>query len=81
MKSDPMPRPVLRRTAARAFYLKCSAEWLTGRKQVPTAVIADAERAARAVIARYACQPKAHIKLPAPGRGDTGASIPTNTPN
>ena len=61
---------LLRKTAARAHYLRISAEWMTGRKQVPAAVIADAESVARAVSARHACQPKANIKPPAPGRGD-----------
>jgi hypothetical protein len=61
---------LLRKTAARAHYLRIAAEWMTGRKQVPAAVLADAELAACAVIARHACQPKAHIKLPPPGRGD-----------
>ena len=61
---------LLRKTTARAHYLRIAAEWMTGRKQVPAAVIAEAESAARAVIARHACQPKAHIKLPSPGRGD-----------
>jgi hypothetical protein len=80
MKSVPITRPILRRTAARAFYLKCAAEWLTDRRQVPSAVIAAAERAARGVLLRHACQPKAHIKFPPPERGGTEASIPTNTP-
>jgi hypothetical protein len=61
---------ILRKTAARAFYLQISAEWMTGRKRVPSAAIADAESAARAVLARHACQPKAHIKLPRSGHGD-----------
>jgi hypothetical protein len=67
---------LLRKTAARAHYLRIAAEWMTGRKQVPAAVIADAELAARAVIARHACQPKAHIKLPPPGRGDKPSTNP-----
>jgi len=61
---------LLRKTAARAHYLRISAEWMTGRKRFPSAVLADAESAARAVLARHACQPKAHIKLPRPGQGD-----------
>lgn len=60
---------LLRKSAAREHYLRTSAEWMTGRKQVPAAVIADAERAALAVLARHACQPKAHVKPPRPGRG------------
>ncbi len=64
---------LLRRTAARAHYLRISVEWMTGRKQMPSAVIADAEKAAAAVIARHACQPKAHVRLPAP-RSDDKAS-------
>ena len=67
---------LLRKTAARAHYLRIAAEWMTGRKQVPAAVLADAELAARAVIARHACQPKAHIKLPPPGRGDKHSTNP-----
>ncbi|MBN8457324.1 MAG: hypothetical protein J0M04_05735 [Verrucomicrobia bacterium] len=78
MKSNDIDRPVVRKTAARAFYLKMSAEWLTGKKRVPSAVLADAEQAARGVLVRHACQPKAHIKLPAPERG--AASLSTNTP-
>jgi hypothetical protein len=70
MTPDEAVRPIIRKAAARAHYLRISADWMTGRKQVPAAVIADAELAARAVIARHACQPKAHIKLPPPGRGD-----------
>ena len=61
---------LLRKTAARTHYLRTSAEWMTGRKQVPAAVIAAAENAARAVLTRHACQPKANIKLPSTGRGD-----------
>jgi hypothetical protein len=61
---------ILRKTAARAHYLRVAAEWMTGRKRVPSIALADAESAARAVLARHACQPKAHIKLPRPGHGD-----------
>jgi hypothetical protein len=61
---------ILRKTAARAHYLLVAAEWMTGRKRVPSVALADAEIAARAVLARHACQPKAHIKLPRPGHGD-----------
>ena len=71
MKSNDIDRPVVRKTAARAFYLKMSAEWLTGKKRVPTAVLADAEKAARGVLLRHACQPKAHIKMPLPDRSET----------
>jgi hypothetical protein len=71
MKSNNTDRPVVRKTAARAFYLKMSAEWLTGKKRVPSAVLADAEKAARGVLLRHACQPKAHIKMPLPDRSDT----------
>jgi hypothetical protein len=78
MKPNNIDRPVLRKTAARAFYLRIAAEWMTGKRRVPSAVLADAEQAARGVLVRHACQPKAHIKLPAPERG--GASLSTNTP-
>ena len=61
---------LLRKTAARAHYLRVAEEWMTGRKRVPSIAIADAESAASAVLARHACQPKAHIKLPRPGHGD-----------
>jgi hypothetical protein len=67
---------LLRRTAARAHYLRLSAEWMTGRKRFPSAVLADAESAARAMLARHACQPKAHIKLPRPGHGDKPSANP-----
>jgi hypothetical protein len=67
---------LLRKTAARAHYLQISAEWMTGRKRFPSAVLADAESAARAVLARHACQPKAHIKLPRPGQGDKPSAKP-----
>jgi hypothetical protein len=71
MKANNIDRPVLRKTAARAFYLRISAEWLTGKKRVPSAVLADAEQAARGVLLRHACQPKAHIKMPLPDRSET----------
>ena len=61
---------LLRKTAARAHYLRISAEWMTDRKRVPAVALADAESAARAVLVRHACQPKAHIKLPRPSHGD-----------
>jgi hypothetical protein len=80
MKSNNIDRPVLRKTAARAFYLRIAAEWMTGKKRVPSAVLADAEQAARGVLVRHACQPKAHTKLPTPERGGTGANLSTNTP-
>jgi hypothetical protein len=67
---------ILRKTAAKAHYLRVAAEWMTGRKRVPSVAIADAESAARAVLARHACQPKAHIKLPRPGHGDKPAVKP-----
>lgn len=76
MKSNNTDRPVVRKTAARAFYLKMSAEWLTGKKRVPSAVLADAEKAARGVLLRHACQPKAHIKMPLPDRRE----IPSTNP-
>jgi hypothetical protein len=76
MKSDNIDRPVVRKTAARAFYLKMSAEWMTGKKRVPSAVLADAEQAARGVLLRHACQPKAHIKMPLPDRSETPSTNP-----
>ena len=71
MRSNDAARPILRKTTARAFYLKMSAEWMTGKKRVPSAVLADAEQAARGVLLRHACQPKAHIKMPLPDRSET----------
>ena len=76
MKSDTSARPIVRKATARKFYLRISAEWMTGKKRVPSAVLADAEQAARGVLLRHACQPKAHIKLPRPGHGDTPTSKP-----
>ena len=70
MKSDNSVRPIVRKATARAHYLRVAAEWMTGRKRVPSAALAGAESAARAVLARYACQPKAHVKPPRPGHGD-----------
>ncbi len=70
MKSDISVRPIVRKATARALYLQISAEWMTGRQRVPSAALADAESAARAVLARHACQPKAHVKPPRPGHGD-----------
>ena len=70
MKSDNSVRPILRKATARALYLRIAAEWMTGRKRVPSVALADAEIAARAVLARHACQPKVHIKLPRSGHGD-----------
>ena len=70
MKSDYSVRPIVGKATARALYLQISTEWMTGRKRVPAIALADAEIAARAVLARHACQPKAHIKLPRPGQGD-----------
>lgn len=76
MKADAASRPILRKATARAYYLKISAEWLTGKKRVPSAVLADAEKAARAVLARHACQPKAHIKPPRLDRSNTPSTHP-----
>ena len=76
MKSDNSVRPIVRKATARALYLRVAAEWMTGRKRVPSVALADAESAARAVLARHACQPKAHIKLPRPGHGDKPAVKP-----
>ena len=76
MKSNNIDRPVLRKTAARTFYLRISAEWMTGKKRVPSAVLADAEQAARGVLLRHACQPKAHIKMPLPDRSETPSTNP-----
>jgi hypothetical protein len=70
MSSNENQRPILRKTTARAYYLRIAAEWMTGRKQFPSAVLADAEKAARGVLARHACQPKANVKPPLSGRGD-----------
>jgi hypothetical protein len=71
MKSNETQRPILRKATARAYYLEIAAEWMTDRKQFPSAVLADAEKAARGVLARHACQPKAHVKPPRSGRGGT----------
>ena len=55
---------------------------MTGRKRFPAAVLADAEKAARGVLARHACQPKAHVKPPLSGRGDeTTTNLKTTKPN
>ena len=70
MKTDNSVRPIVRKATARALYLRIAAEWMTGRKRVPSIALADAEIAARAVLARHACQPKAHVKPPRPGHGD-----------
>ncbi len=70
MRSNDAQRPILRNTTARAYYLRIAAEWMTGRKRFPAAVLADAEKAARGVLARHACQPKAHVKPPLSGRSD-----------
>lgn len=69
MKSNEAPRPILRKTTARAYYLRIAAEWMTDRKRFPSAVLADAEKAACGVLARHACQSKAHVKPPLSGRG------------
>ena len=61
-----MKSAIIRKSTARAYYRHMSSEWMTGRKQLPAAVLADAEAAARGVLARHACQPKAHVKLPSP---------------
>jgi len=76
MKSDKAARPIIRKATARAYYLQVAAEWLTGKKRVPSEVIADAEKAARGVLVRHACQPKAHIKLPRLDRSDTPSTNP-----
>ena len=70
MKSDTCVRPIVRKATARALYLRIAAEWMTGRKRVPSIALADAEIAARAVLVRHACQPKAHIKLPRSSHSD-----------
>ena len=70
MKSNNSARPIVRKATARALYLQISAEWMTGRKRVPSIALADAEIAARAVLARHACQPKSHIKLPRSSHSD-----------
>jgi hypothetical protein len=76
MKFNKSPGPILRKTTARAYYLQVAAEWMTGRKRFPSAVLADAEKAARAVLARHACQPKAHVKPPLPSRGNGTPGTP-----
>ena len=76
MKSSEFDRPIIRKATARSFYLQVAAEWMTGKKRVPSAVIADAEKAARGVLIRHACQPKAHINLPRLDRGDTQSNNP-----
>ena len=66
MEPEDNPKPLIRKSTARACYLRLSAEWMTGRRRVPFAVLAEAEEAARAVLARHACQPKASPRrLPA----------------
>ena len=70
MKSNENQRPILRKTTARAYYLRIAAEWMTGRKRFPSAVLADAEKAACGVLARHACQPTAHVKPPLSVRVD-----------
>ena len=74
MTSNQNQRPILRKTTARAYYLRIAAEWMTGRKRFPSAVLADAEKAARGVLARHACQPKAHVKPPLSGRSDESST-------
>ncbi|MEI7913062.1 MAG: hypothetical protein WCK77_25870 [Verrucomicrobiota bacterium] len=76
MKSDTSVRPIVRKATARALYLKISAEWMTGRQRVPSVALADAESAARAVLARHACQPKSHIKLPRLDRSAKSSATP-----
>ena len=76
MRSKESQRPILRKTTARAYYLRIAAEWMTGRKRFPSTVLADAEKAARGVLARHACQPKAHVKTPLSGRGDEPSTNP-----
>lgn len=76
MKSDDTGRPIIRKATARAYYLRISEEWQTSKKRVPSAVIADAEKAARAVLARHACQPKAHIKPPRLNRKEMKSTNP-----
>jgi hypothetical protein len=71
MKPDEKDKPIMRKSTARAYYLRIADEWMTDRKRFPSAVLADAEKAARGVIARHACQPKAHVKPPRSGRGGT----------
>jgi hypothetical protein len=76
MKSNEAQRAILRKTTARAYYLRIAAEWMTGRKRFPSAVLADAEKAARGVLARHACQPKAHVKPPISGQGAETSTNP-----
>jgi hypothetical protein len=76
MRSNEAQRPILRKTTARAYYLRIAAEWMTGRKRFPSAVLADAEKAARGVLARHACQPKAHVKPPLSGHDGTPSANP-----
>jgi hypothetical protein len=70
MNSAEVARPIIKKAVAKAHYLRVAAEWMTGRKRVPSVALADAESAARAVLARHACQPKDNIKLPSPGHGN-----------
>lgn len=82
MNSNKESKPILRKATARAYYLRIAKEWMTGRKRFPSAVLADAEKAARGVLARHACQPKARVKPPLSGRGDgTSTNLKTNQPN
>jgi hypothetical protein len=70
MKTGNPVTPIVRKATARALDLQISAEWMTDRKRVPSAALAAAESAARAALARYACQPKAHIKHTRSSHGD-----------
>ena len=74
MNANETSKPILRKTTARAYYLGIAAEWMTGRKRFPSAVLADAEKAARGVLARHACQPKAHVTSPLSRRGDEAST-------
>ena len=76
MRTSKAHRPILRKTTARAYYLGIAAEWMTGRKRFPSTVLADAEKAARGVLARHACQPKAHVKPPLSGRDGEPSANP-----
>jgi hypothetical protein len=76
MNTNHNQSPILRKTTARTYYLQIAAEWMTDRKRFPSAVLADAEKAARGVLARHACQPKAHVKPPRSGRGGKPSANP-----
>ena len=76
MKSNDISKPIIKKKAARAYYLRIAAEWQTGKKRVPSMVLEQAEIAACLMLARHACQPKAHIKLPRLNRKEMKSTNP-----